>query len=109
MMSNACRGEKNFNGELTPRSWLSAHMSQFRDASGGDPLGNEDIAVFIETSIVRMDELAGRPAVGLASDLEAVENLFGPLRVITQVIDHFIFFVEQADTGMEVGHQQHFT
>ena len=69
---------------------------QERDAAGLDPLGDEDVALLVEACVVRMDELAGRPAVGLSADLEPIEHLFGPLGIVAQVDQHIVVLVEQA-------------
>lgn len=36
----------------------SAHLPQLADAAGGDPFGDQDIAIGIETGVVWVDELA---------------------------------------------------
>ena len=44
---------------------------------------------------------------GWDADLESVEHLLGPLGVVAEVDDHFVVLVEQTDTGVQVGHEQH--
>ncbi len=84
----------------------SAHAAEERDAAGGDPFGDEDVAVLVEAGVVGMDELAVHPALGLGADLEAVEHLLGPLGVVSQVGEDLVVLVEQADPGVEVGDEQ---
>ena len=80
----------------------SAHVTQKRDPAGLHPFGNEDITIFVKAGVMGMNELPGRPAVGLSADLEAVKNLLGPFRVIAQMDDDLIVLVEQTDAGMQV-------
>jgi hypothetical protein len=45
----------------------SRDLSQQRDSSCRHPFDNEDVAVLVVASVVRMDEAAGFPLVGLAA------------------------------------------
>ena len=112
-----CPGRRSRNGSpsrcdcavLFRKRYQSAYVTQLRNPSGCDPLGDEDIAMLIKAGVVRMDEFTGRPTVGLGPDLETVEHLLGPLGVIAQVVNHLIVLVEKAHPGVQVGNQQHVT
>jgi hypothetical protein len=62
--------------------------------SGGDPLDDVNIALGIEAGIMRMDELAVLPAFRLFTHCEAVENLLGPFRIVSEMDDDVVVLIE---------------
>src|SRR5271157_846249 len=86
---------------------LSTDMAQERDPARCNPFGYEDIPIFVETGVVRMNEFTRRPAVGLGANLEAVQDLLGPVRIITQVSQDLVVLIKEGDTRMQVGNQEH--
>ena len=93
--------------ESCPLAMASTHALQERDTAGLHPLGDEDVTVLVEAGVVRVDEFARGPPVGLGADPETVEHLLGPRLVVTQMDHDVIVLVEQGDAGEQVGHQQH--
>src|ERR1700677_2679098 len=84
-----------------------AYVPQERDPASLHPFGDKDITILVKTGVMGMYKSPGRPAVGLGADLEAVENLFGPVRVIAEVDDDLVVLVEQTDAGVQVRYEQH--
>ena len=71
----------------------STHPLKTRDPSGGDPFGNEDVALIVKTGVVRVDELAINPGLGVAAiDLLLLHH---PFNIITQPGDDLVLFIEQ--------------
>ena len=81
-------------------------MLQKAYASGIDPLNDENIAVFVETGVVRMNELARLPGFLIRADLE-LQNLATPAGVLAEMNDRFVVYIEQGDSGVQVRNEQH--
>ena len=80
-------------------------FAQLRDAAGVNPFGHEDVAMRIETGVVRMQEFAGDPSgwIGIAAEFVAVlGDLSAPIGIFTEVGDDVVVSVEQRDARAEV-------
>ena len=77
------------------------HPFQTRHATGVDPFGDEDVAFVVETGVVGVDEFAVDPGLGVA----AIDALLfhDALDVIAELGDDFVFFIEQSDSGVQLG------
>ena len=73
------------------------------DPAGGDPFGNEDVALVVKAGVVRVDKLAINPGLGVA----AINLLFlsHPFDIITQPGDDLVLFIEQGHARVQLGHE----
>ena len=67
-----------FSARRRQRRLTLCQCLEFCDAAGGDPFGDEDVAVVVEAGVVGVDEFSGSggPAVGLAAHFVAVLGHF---------------------------------
>src|SRR5271157_2581681 len=80
----------------------STDMARERDPARRNPFSYEDISIFVETGVVRMNEFTRRPAAGLGANLEAVQDLLGPVRIITQVSQDLVVLIKDEDEPIVV-------
>lgn len=72
--------------------------------TGRYPFADENVALGVEAGVVRVDEFAIRPLVGVLADF-AFHYLFTPRFVLAEVGDDFVLAIEQRDAGLEIGHE----
>ena len=77
---------------------------ELRDPARFDPFGDDDVAVVVEAGVVRVDEFAGLPGVGLRAELLLVDLLL-PVGIVGQVGERLVVLVEERDARAEVGHE----
>ncbi len=82
---------------------------QHRDAAGGDPLRDHDIASVVKAGVVRMDKASGSPFGWRSTHLKPVERLLTPLRIVTQLSHHLVGLIQQRDSAMQVRHDHQVT
>jgi len=95
------RGTLCFHGIF--HFWLESCWSdfdQFCDAAGGDPFGDEEIAIWCEAGIMWVDELAILPLIRFAAQ---VFDFIESFDCASQSGDDFVLFVQQPDAGFQFG------
>ena len=68
----------------------SLDFAEFGHASRSHPFGDHDVALVIETGIVRVNKLARPPFSRGAAHLETSQGLFPPLRVVSQLSHNLV-------------------
>src|SRR5690606_16046042 len=87
-----------------PRGSSSTDLCQPTDPPRGDPFGNQNVAVVVEASVVRMNELAIDPLIGMAPHGAVLaHHLVVPFGAAAELRDDLVLFVEQGNTGFEIG------
>jgi hypothetical protein len=81
-------------------------MPQERNTAGGNPLGDVNVTRRIKTGVMRMDEATRLPTCGLKTHLKTIEDLLGPLGIVTQMNENLIVLVENRDSCMQVRDEQ---
>ena len=83
----------------------STQLPQLCNPPRRHPLGDEDITMRVEAGVVRMDEFAVRPLVGMFADF-LLANLLAPFGIVAQAGDNFVVEIEQRDSGQQFGNEQ---
>src|SRR5689334_3126224 len=81
-----------FLSKVQVASWPSLRrVPQERDPSNRHPLDDEDVAVFVEGSVVRMHEAAGLPLLRrIAEQARSAQHLLRPSLVVAQMDDRVV-------------------
>jgi len=91
---------RRWNGELNCLSDLE--FAKLADSSGGNPLGDVDVALAVEASVVWVDELPVLPFFRLLTHGVFVgSDLLRPLWVMSDV-KNGAFTVDESQTGSQV-------
>ena len=83
---------------------LLTQSAEARHTPGRHPFGYEDVAVMVETGVVRVDELAVDPFPGIVA--HAFHYLGDALYVFAKLDNDFVLFVEQGHARVELGDEQ---
>ena len=81
-----------------------ADMAKEVDSPDRHPLGNVQVPCMVKAGIMRMNETPVLPASRLPTHGEIIsQHLFAPHRVIPQVGNHVVVFVQQGNASMKIG------
>ena len=75
---------------------------ELADSAGGNPFGNEDVAIVVEAGIMGMDESAVRPLRWITAN-SVIAVSFNPHRIVSQAGHDIIVGIQNAYPGNQFG------